>query len=77
MKPDKLWVPADVAPDVYRLSTEEFANQWLVAAQTVRKCYSKTGAYHGIRPLRLPNRRLLWPDNTITSLVKRAGVAEV
>ena len=54
--------------DHFRLSTAEFAEQQLVQPQTVRKRYSLTGSYHGVRPLRLPNRRLLWPDNTIANL---------
>lgn len=52
----------------YRLSTEEFAAQHLVQPQTVRKQYAAVGAYCGIKPLRLPNRRLLWPADTIARL---------
>jgi hypothetical protein len=55
----------------YRLSTAEYAHQNLVEEQSVRKRYAKTGSYHGVRPLRLPNRRLLWPDNSIDSLVNQ------
>lgn len=52
----------------YRLSTAQFAHLNLVEEESVRKRYSKTGSYHGVRPLRLPNRRLLWPDNAVESL---------
>lgn len=51
--------------DLYHLSTNDFAEQYLVLPQSVRKRYSKTGSYHGVVPKKLPNRRLLWPDCTI------------
>lgn len=54
----------------YRLSTETFAKQHLVESQTVRKQFSATGSYHGIRPVRLPNRRLLWPSDVVENLLK-------
>jgi len=57
----------------YCLSTDEYAAQNLVQSQTVRKQVSATGTYFGVRPLRLPNRRLLWPDNTIEDLVAASG----
>lgn len=53
----------------FRLTTEEFASQNLVKAQTVRKQYAATGSYHGVRPVRLPNRRLLWPSDSIQRLI--------
>lgn len=53
----------------YRLSTEEFAHQHLVQPQTVRKQYAATGSYFGVRPLPLPNRKLLWPADSIEQLV--------
>lgn len=60
---------ADYAAATYRLSTAAFAAQNLVQAQTVRKLYAASGSYHGVRPLRLPNRRLLWPSNSIDYLL--------
>lgn len=70
---------ADALAENYRLSTDEYAAQNLVQSQTVRKQFSATGSYFGVRPIRLPNRRLLWPDNTIVNLVAAsgAGVSEV
>jgi hypothetical protein len=53
----------------YRLSTDEFAAQFLVAPQTVRKLYSATGSYHGVKPVRLPNRKLLWPADAVTKIL--------
>jgi hypothetical protein len=56
----------------FRLTTEQFAAQHLVQPQTVRKMYAATGTYCGIAPLRLPNRRLLWPADSIARLVADA-----
>ena len=53
------------------LSTEQFADRYLVAPQTVRKQLSQSGSYFGVRPLRLPNRKLLWPSDSLQSLVAK------
>ncbi len=53
----------------YCLSTSEFAKRNLVKPQTVRKQHAATGTYFGVRPLPLPNRKLLWPDDSIQQLV--------
>lgn len=42
-------------------NTEQFAELNGVKAQSVRKRYSQTGSYFGIRPVRLASRRLKWP----------------
>ncbi|WP_213298083.1 hypothetical protein [Paraburkholderia sacchari] len=51
------------------LSTEEFAAALAVEPQSVRKRYSETGSYHGVRPTKLPNRRLLWPIPAVKRLL--------
>lgn len=61
--------------DRYRLSTEQFAAQHLVQPQTVRKSYSENGSYHGVRPVRLPNRRLLWPADSISRIACEQGIS--
>lgn len=56
--------PAPCQPDavnVFTDSTHQFAELNGVKAQSVRKRYSQTGSYFGIRPLKLANRRLRWP----------------
>lgn len=50
------------------VSTEEFADRVLVLPETILKCHSRTGQYAGIRPVRLPNRRLAWPVHEIERL---------
>jgi hypothetical protein len=43
------------------LTTEEFARGLGVKAHTVRRGLCVNGHYLGVRPIKLPNRRLLWP----------------
>lgn len=54
------------------LSTEEFASKLLLRAQSIRKRYSQTGAYFNVRPLKLPNGRLMWPADSIKQLAEAA-----
>ena len=42
--------------------TDEFADDQLVKAQSVRKRYSQTGSYFGVKPVKLSNGRLAWPS---------------
>ncbi len=58
------------------LDTAAFAAQHLVKPQSVRKLYAATGSYHGVCPLRLPNRRLLWPADSIEQLAGNANSAK-
>ncbi|MDN6885467.1 DNA-binding protein [Variovorax sp. NFACC27] len=58
--------------DRFRLTTTEFATQQLVNAQTVRKRLSLHGSYFGVKPLRLLNRRLLWPADSIKTLIEES-----
>ena len=52
-------------------TTGEFAEQVKTKPQTIRKRYSQTGSYYGIRPVKLPNGRLLWPTDAILTLTGR------
>lgn len=53
------------ASDQNRLyvSTKEYAVGELVKPQTVFKRYSQTGTYFGVKPIKLKNGRLAWPNN--------------
>ena len=42
-------------------TTSEFADTIRVRPETIRRGYCVNGHYLGLRPLKLPNRRLLWP----------------
>lgn len=46
----------------FTLTTAEFAARHGIKAQSLRVRLSKTGHYFGVRPLKLANRRVLWPD---------------
>jgi hypothetical protein len=52
------------------LTTEEFARFLSLKSQSIRKRYSLTGSYHGVRPIKLPNRRLLWPVDSVEQFMK-------
>lgn len=56
-----------------RLSTEEFATAISLKPQSIRKRYSLTGSYHGVRPVKLPNRRLLWPVDALEVLANQGS----
>lgn len=56
----------------FQLTTDAFAAQYLVDAQTVRKRLSLHGSYFGVKPLRLPNRRLLWPAGSLSTLIEES-----
>jgi hypothetical protein len=64
--------PMPVPENREHLSTEEFAAVLAVEPQSVRKRYSETGSYHGVRPTKLPNRRLLWPVEAVKRLLNGA-----
>lgn len=52
------------------VTTKEFASTLNLQPQSIRKRYSQTGSYFGVRPIKLPNRRLIWPDNALIILTK-------
>ena len=45
------------------ISTEAFAARNLVKPESVLSRLCRTGSYFGIRPVKLENGRLLWPDD--------------
>jgi hypothetical protein len=54
------------------INTEEFANIFNCANQTVRKNHSEKGACFGIMPLKV-GRRLLWPVAQIYKVLEQVG----
>ncbi|QGZ61080.1 DNA-binding protein [Paraburkholderia acidisoli] len=52
------------------LSTEELASHLTLRPQSIRKRYCQTGTYYSLRPVKLPNGRLMWPVNSIELLAK-------
>lgn len=48
----------------HSLTTESFAPRFGVKAATVRRNYCVNGHFLNLKPIKLPNGRLLWPDTT-------------
>lgn len=61
--------PMPVPENREHVSTDELAAILAVDPQSIRKRYSQMGSYHGIRPTKLPSRRLLWPVEAIKALL--------
>lgn len=53
----------ETPPDTYTLSTKQFSKRYLVEPATVRRSFCVNGHYMGIVPIKLPNRRLAWPQD--------------
>lgn len=51
------------------VDTEVAAQMLLVDPKTLHKSHSKHGEYGGIRPVRLPSRKLAWPLDEIKQLL--------
>jgi len=51
-----------------KFSTEEFAGKVRVKSNSVRRGYCVDGHYMGIKPVKLPNGRLLWPAAEVNKL---------
>lgn len=67
-------------PEQYRngISTADLARQALTKPNTIRVRLCETGSFYGIRPLKLPNGRLLWPADSLERLAAyRAEKPEV
>ena len=54
------------------INTREMAAIFRVDPQTIRRALCVNGHYLGLKPLKLPNHRLLWPGNQAREL---AGAA--
>jgi hypothetical protein len=54
------------------LSTEDLAQSLKITPGTIRTRLCRTGSYFGLRPLKLPNGRLLWPGDAVERLTKGA-----
>ena len=59
-------LPATQAPRP--ITTEELATLLSIRPQSIRKRFCQTGAYFSLRPVKLPNGRLLWPADALEQL---------
>lgn len=58
-------------------TTDSLASRLGIKPQSIHARYCRTGSYFGVKPLKLPNGRLLWPADAFERLtdVKRAAPA--
>jgi hypothetical protein len=54
------------------LTTEKLAEELNVKPNTIRSSLCRTGSYMGIRPVKLPNRFLAWPDDAVERLLDKS-----
>lgn len=54
------------------ITTREFADSIRVVPDTIRRGYCVNGHYMNIRPLKLPNGRLLWPREQVSKVLEAA-----
>ncbi|MEF8709513.1 MAG: hypothetical protein V5B38_11775 [Candidatus Accumulibacter propinquus] len=61
--------PRNTATARRPLTTDEFAEWLRVKSQTIRAALCRDGHYLGLRPVKLPNRRLLWDAAAVERLI--------
>lgn len=52
----------------YSQTTEALATELGLQPQTLRAALCRNGHYFGLRPVKLPNRRLMWPADAMQRL---------
>ena len=55
-------------------TTEQFAKTIQGKPSTIRTRLCKTGSFYGIKPIKLPSGRLLWPADAVQALISGEGV---
>lgn len=58
-----------------KLTTTDLARAMGVKPESIRTHVYRQGSYYGIRPIKGPNNRLLWPADAIDRLLNRGGHA--
>lgn len=56
-----------------KLTTEQFAEKGHFKANTIRTRLCKTGSFYGIKPIKLPSGRLLWPADAVEDFLNGKG----
>lgn len=54
------------------MNTREFASRIGNQPQSLHAAICRHGSYYGIRPEKLPNGTLIWPDNSVELLIEYA-----
>ncbi len=57
------------------INTDEFAKALGVQSQTIRRGFCVNGHYLGIKPKKMPNRRLLWPVDKLQEVLSAESEA--
>jgi hypothetical protein len=57
------------------ITTEELARALGIRAHTLHEALCRRGHYFGLRPLKLPNRYLLWPADSVERLLSQRNSA--
>lgn len=50
------------------MNTEQLAAALQIKPESIHKRHYLTGAYFCLRPVKLPNRRLIWPEDSLAKL---------
>ncbi|MCQ8879129.1 hypothetical protein NQT69_14050 [Pseudoalteromonas shioyasakiensis] len=66
-------MPKHTPTPLKSFTTEQFAITIHGKANTIRTRLSKTGSYYGIKPIKLPSGRLLWPADAVEALLTGKG----
>lgn len=51
-------------------TTATLASRLGIQAQSIRASVSRHGSYYGLKPTRLPNGRLLWPEDAFQRILE-------
>ncbi len=63
--------PRIIWPATSRKFTTDETAEWLrVKSQTIRAALCRDGHYLGLRPVKMPNRRLLWDSAEVRALLE-------
>lgn len=57
-----------IDPPPVGITTDRLAAAIGVQPVSIRIRLCRTGSYYGVRPIRMPNRRLLWPSDAAERL---------
>lgn len=61
---------SELSPNTKFYSTEEFAKLLRITANTIRRGLCVNGHYLSVRPVKLANRRLVWPADQADQLLR-------
>ncbi len=62
-------------PPTRHYSTNEFADRLRIKPATIRRNFCVKGHYLGLRPVKLPNHRLVWPAAHVEAILAGKEVA--